>query len=168
MSVDVDRVLSEKVHSESFSKDTDDSFETALNSHYSIDSISVGQISRPSVIGTSAFGYDGTDDGCDNVGGDVGQQQQSQYPMSPFTWTQFNDSSNETNIYPPYVISYGQPSSSTDEEYNMPSHSPSTKMSYNSYHIPYQMQGGFDISTWVNPEYPIHVETMGRTQEIYA
>ena len=84
-SVDVDRVLSEKVHSESFSKDTDDSFETALNSHYSIDSISVGQISRPSVIGTSAFGYDGTDDGCDNVGGDVGQQQQSQYPMSPFT-----------------------------------------------------------------------------------
>ena len=88
-SVDVDRVLSEKLHSESFSKDTDDSFETTLNSHHSIDSISVGQSSRPSVIGTSAFGYDdsryGTDDGCDNVGGDVGQQQQSQYPMSPFT-----------------------------------------------------------------------------------
>ena len=30
--------------------------------------------------------------------------------------TQFSDSSNEANVYPPHVMSYGQPSSSTDEE----------------------------------------------------
>ena len=77
--VDVDRVLSEEVHSESFSKDTDNSFEAALNSHMLVDSTSVGQSSRPSVAGTSAFGYDGsrggTDDEGDNVGEYVGQQQ---------------------------------------------------------------------------------------------
>ena len=50
---------------------------------------------------------------------------------------QFSDSSNEANVYPPYVMSYGQPSSSTDEEYGMPSHSLSTQMSYDSYHVPY-------------------------------
>ena len=33
--------------------------------------------------------------------------------------TQFSDSSNEANVYPPHVMSYGQPSSSTDEEYGM-------------------------------------------------
>ena len=82
--------------------------------------------------------------------------------------TQFSDSSNEVNVYPPYVMVYGQPLSSMDEEYGMPSHSPSTQMSYDSYHIPCQMQGGFDTSTWVNLEYPIHVEAVGRTQEIYA
>ena len=31
--VDVERVLSEEVHSESFRKDTEDSFQVALNSH---------------------------------------------------------------------------------------------------------------------------------------
>nr|CAN75768.1 hypothetical protein VITISV_032563 [Vitis vinifera] len=163
------------------------------------------------------------DDEGDNAGGDVGQQQQSQYPMSPFTYeddfthctqdedhdsrkvgpsigaignsyrgreqtmappfneqlfsasfesisirTQFSDSSNEVNVYPPYVMVYGQPLSSMDEEYGMPSHSPSTQMSYDSYHIPCQMQGGFDTSTWVNLKYPIHVEAVGKTQEIYA
>ncbi|RVW74178.1 hypothetical protein CK203_055992 [Vitis vinifera] len=50
---------------------------------------------------------------------------------------QFSDSSNEANVYTPYVMGYGQPSSSTDEEYGMPSHSPSTLMSYDSYHVPY-------------------------------
>ncbi|KAL6338646.1 hypothetical protein AAG906_021463 [Vitis piasezkii] len=88
--VDVDQVLSKEVHSESFSKDTDDSFEATLNSHPSVDSTSVRQSSRPSVASTSASSYDGsrggTDDGGDNAGGDVGQQQQSQYPMSPFTY----------------------------------------------------------------------------------
>ena len=79
--VDVDQVLLKEVHSESFSKDTDDSFEATLNWHPSVDSTSVGQSRKPSVFSTSTSGYDGlrggTDDGDDNVGGDVGQQQQS-------------------------------------------------------------------------------------------
>ena len=79
--------------------------------------------------------------------------------------TQFSDSSNKANVYPPHVMSYGQPSSSTNEEYGMPSYSPSAQMSYQ---VPYQMEGGFDINTWVNLEYLIHVKAMGRTQEIYA
>ncbi|RVX11055.1 hypothetical protein CK203_013319 [Vitis vinifera] len=79
--------------------------------------------------------------------------------------TQFSDSSNEANVYPPHVMSYGQPSSSTDEEYGMSRCFLSKQMSYQ---VPYQMKGGFGINTWVNFEYPIHVEAMGRTQEIYA
>ena len=51
--------------------------------------------------------------------------------------TQFSDSSNEANVYPPYVMSYGQPSSSIDEEYGMSRYSPSRKMSYQ---VPYQME----------------------------
>ncbi|RVW75460.1 hypothetical protein CK203_061508 [Vitis vinifera] len=58
--VDVERVLSEEVHSESFSKDTEDSFQGALNSHQEVDSTSIGQSSRPSAAGTSASGYDGS------------------------------------------------------------------------------------------------------------
>ncbi|RVW61028.1 Beta-catenin-like protein 1 [Vitis vinifera] len=69
--------------------------------------------------------------------------------------TQFSDSSNETNVYPPHVMSYGQPSSSTDEEYGMSHYSPSRQMPYQ---IPYQMEEGFGVNTWVNFEYPIHVE----------
>ncbi|KAL6348408.1 hypothetical protein AAG906_005716 [Vitis piasezkii] len=79
--------------------------------------------------------------------------------------TQFSDSSNEANIYPPYVMGYDQPSSSTDEEYGMPSYPSDAQMSYQ---VPYQMQGGFEMNTWVNLEYPIHVEAVGRAQEIYA
>ncbi|RVW49071.1 hypothetical protein CK203_111714 [Vitis vinifera] len=79
--------------------------------------------------------------------------------------TQFSDSSNEANVYPPHVMSYGQPSSSTDEEYGMSHYSPSRQMPYQ---IPYQMEEGFGVNTWVNFEYPIHVEAVGRTQEIYA
>ena len=82
--------------------------------------------------------------------------------------TQFSDSSNEANVYPSYVMCYGQPSSSTDEEYGMPGHPPFAQMSYDSYHVWYQMQGGFDTSIWVNLEYPIHVETVGKTRGIYA
>ncbi|KAL6320946.1 hypothetical protein AAG906_010755 [Vitis piasezkii] len=48
--------------------------------------------------------------------------------------TQFSDS-NETNVYPPHVMSYGQPSSSTDEEYGMSRYSPSRQMSYQ---VPYR------------------------------
>ncbi|RVW88831.1 hypothetical protein CK203_034746 [Vitis vinifera] len=79
--------------------------------------------------------------------------------------TQFSDSSNEANVYPLHVMSYGQPSSSTNEEYGMLRCSLSTQMSYQ---VPYQMEGGFDINTWVNFEYLIHVEAVGMTQEIYA
>ncbi|KAJ9686759.1 hypothetical protein PVL29_015555 [Vitis rotundifolia] len=80
--VNVERVLSKEVHSESFSKDTDDS-------HQEIDSTSAGHSSRPSAAGTSASGYDGsrggTDDGGDNAGGDINEGQHSQYPVSQFT-----------------------------------------------------------------------------------
>ncbi|RVW92586.1 hypothetical protein CK203_039385 [Vitis vinifera] len=202
-----------EVHSESFSKDTDDS-------HQEIDSTSASHSSRPSATGTSASGYDGsrggTDDGGDNAGGDINERQHSQYPVSQFTCentftqdedhgsrragpgigaigkpyrgrkrmmepyneellsrsfesmsigTQFSDSSNKANVYPPHVMSYGQPSSSTDEEYGMSRYSPSRQMPYQ---VPYQMEGGLGINTWVNFEYPIHVEAVGRTQEIYA
>ncbi|XP_059592045.1 uncharacterized protein LOC132253571 [Vitis vinifera] len=220
--VNVERVLSEEVHSESFSKDTDDSLH-ATYSQQEIDSTSAGHSSRPSAAGTSASGYDGsrggTDDGGDNGGGDIDERRHSQYPINQFTCendfthctqdedhgsrragpgigaigrpyrgrermmepyneellsgsfesmsigTQFSDSSNEANVYPPHVMSYGQPSSSTDEEYGMSHYSPSRQMPYQ---IPYQMEEGFGVNTWVNFEYPIHVEAVGRTQEIYA
>ena len=79
--------------------------------------------------------------------------------------TQFSDSSNEANVYPSYVMGYDQPSSSTDDEYGMLSYPSYAQMSYQ---VPYQMQRGFDMNTWVNLEYPIHVEGVGKTQEIYA
>ncbi|KAL6314882.1 hypothetical protein AAG906_029099 [Vitis piasezkii] len=157
-----------KVHSESFNKDTKDSFQGVLNSHQEVHSISVGQSSRPSAASTSASGYDGskggTDDGSDNARGDIGERQQSQYPMSQFTSkmisriahkmktmaleelvqgvlnmsieTQLSDSSNEANVYSPYVMGYGQPSSSSDEEYGMLSYLSVAQMSYQ---VPYQM-----------------------------
>ncbi|RVW72180.1 hypothetical protein CK203_061834 [Vitis vinifera] len=53
-------------------KDTDDSVQTALNSHQEIDSTSASHSSRRSAASTSASGYDGsrggTDDGGDNAG----------------------------------------------------------------------------------------------------
>ena len=79
--------------------------------------------------------------------------------------TQFIDSLNEANVYLHYVMNYGQPSSLTDKEYGMSSYSPTTQMLYQ---VPYQMQRGFDMNTWVNFENPIHVEAVGRTQEIYV
>ncbi|KAL6329058.1 hypothetical protein AAG906_007348 [Vitis piasezkii] len=48
--------------------------------------------------------------------------------------TQFSNSSNEANVYPPHVMSYGQPSSS-DEEYGMSRYSPSRQMPYQ---VPYR------------------------------
>ncbi|RVW97528.1 Cucumisin [Vitis vinifera] len=161
----------------------------ALNSHQEIDSTTAGHSSRPSAAGTSAFGYDGSRGGTND--GDHGSRRASlgigaigkpyrgrKQMMEPYNKellsgsfesmsirTQFSDSSNEANIYPPYVMSYGQPSSSIDEEYGMSRYSPSRKMSYQ---VPYQMEGGFGINTWVNFEYLIHVEAVGRTQEIYA
>nr|CAN81812.1 hypothetical protein VITISV_020893 [Vitis vinifera] len=63
--VDVDRVLSEEVHTDSFSQDTRNSFrqgisQPAVTSRPSFDSTSVEHSSRPSAIGTSASGYDGS------------------------------------------------------------------------------------------------------------
>ena len=164
--VAVDRVLSEEVHSESFSQDTRDSFHPAVTSQPSIDS-SAEHSSSPSFVGTSTTGYDGsrgeaTNDGSDteNDGRDIADQQISQYPFSPFTGeddfthatqdedhrsrraspgigsignpyrgrqrrmthhnedslsasfesmnigTQYNDSSNDDNIFPPNTMSY--------------------------------------------------------------
>ncbi|RVW74958.1 hypothetical protein CK203_049908 [Vitis vinifera] len=186
--VNVERVLSEEVHSESFSKDTDDSLHVTY-SQQEIDSISAGHSSRPSAAGTSASGYDGSRGGTDD--GDHGSRRAGpgigaigrpyrgrERMMEPYNeellsgsfesmsiGTQFSDSSNEANVYPPHVMSYGQPSSSTDEEYGMSHYSPSRQMPYQ---IPYQMEEGFGVNTWVNFEYPIHVEAVGRTQEIYA
>ncbi|RVW26708.1 hypothetical protein CK203_116355 [Vitis vinifera] len=180
--VNVERVLSEEVHSKSFSKDTDDSLH-ATYSHQEIDSTSVGHSSRPSAAGTSASGYDGsggeTDDGdhgSRRAGpgiGAIGRPYRGrERMMEPYNeellsgsfesisiGTQFSDSSNEANVYPPHVMSYGQPSCSTNEEYGMSHYSPSRQMSYQ---IPYQMEEGFGVNTWVNFEYPIHVEAVGR------
>ena len=169
--VDVERVLFEEVHSESFSQETGDSFQPVFTSRPSFDS-SVDYSSRPSFAGTSTIGYDGsrgegTNDGSDigNDGGDNVDRQQSEYPLSPFTGeddfthatqdedhgsrraglgigaigkpyrgrrrrmtqqnedsfstsfksmsigTQYSDSSNDANVFPPYTMSYGQPSS---------------------------------------------------------
>ena len=84
--VNVERVLSEKVHSESFSKDTKNLFQVALNFHQEVDSTSVSHSSWPSAIGTSASDYDGsrggTDDEGDKAGGDIWEHRQSQYPMN--------------------------------------------------------------------------------------
>ncbi|KAL6326037.1 hypothetical protein AAG906_038529 [Vitis piasezkii] len=135
------------------------------------------QFSRPSVAGTSVFGYDGSrsgtndgDHGSRRVGPSIGAIRKPyrgrERTMEPHNellsgsfesmsiGTQFSDSSNEANVYPPHVMSYGQPSSSTNEEYGMSRCSPSTQMSYQ---VPYQMEGGFDINTWVNFEYLIHM-----------
>ena len=72
---DVERVLSKEVHNESFCKDTEDSFQRALDSHQEVDSTSASQSNRPSAAGTFAFGYNGsrgrTDDGGDNARGDI-------------------------------------------------------------------------------------------------
>ncbi|RVX03428.1 hypothetical protein CK203_019930 [Vitis vinifera] len=183
--VNVERVLSEEVHSESFSKDTDNSVQTTLNSYQELDSTSVGHSSRPSAAYTFASGYDGSRGGTDD--GDHGSKRAGpsigvigkpyrgrERTMEPYNeellsrsfesmsiGTQFSDSSNETNVYPPYKMSYGQPSSSTDEEYGMSRCSPSRQMSYQ---VPYQMEGGFGINTWVNFEYPIHVEIVNELE----
>ena len=88
---DVEWVLSEEVHSESFSQDTIDSFQLIVTSRPSFDS-SVEHSSRPSFAGTSTTGYYGsrgerTNDGSDtgNDGGDNADQQQREYPLTPFT-----------------------------------------------------------------------------------
>ena len=75
--------------------------------------------------------------------------------------TQFNDSSNEANIFSPYTMSYGQPSShssgSINEEYEMINYPHDPQMSFQ---ISYQMQQGFQMNMWVNPEFLIHGEVV--------
>ena len=54
--------------------------------------------------------------------------------------TQYSDSSNDGNIFPPNTMTYGQPSSnpsaSIDEKYGMINYPHAEQMSF---HIPYQM-----------------------------
>ena len=75
--------------------------------------------------------------------------------------TQFSDSSNEGNIFPPYTMSYGQPSShpsgSIGEEYGMINYPHDPQISY-------QMQQRFQTSMWVNHEFPIYGKVVGRSQ----
>ena len=75
-SVDVERVLSEEVHSESFSQDTRNSFQSVVTFRPSFDS-SVEHSSRLNFVDIFTTGYDGsrgegTNDGSDtrNDGGD--------------------------------------------------------------------------------------------------
>ena len=89
--VNVERVLFEEVHSESFSQETRDSFKPVVTSRPSFD-LSFEHSSRPSFAYTSTIGYDssrgeGTNDGSDtgNDGGNNADRQQSEYPFSPFT-----------------------------------------------------------------------------------
>ena len=83
--------------------------------------------------------------------------------------TQYSDSSNDDNIFPPNTMSYGQPSSnpsaSIHEEYGMINYPHVEQMSF---HIPYQMRQRFQTNMWVNPEFPIHGEVVGTSQDIYA
>ena len=83
--------------------------------------------------------------------------------------TQYSDSSNDSNIFPLNTMSYGQPSSnpsaSIDEEYGMTNYPHAEQMSF---HIPYQIQQGFQTNMWVNLEFRIHEEVVGTSQNIYA
>ena len=82
--------------------------------------------------------------------------------------TQYSDSSNDANVFPPYTMSYGQPSSHPSDsigEYGMINYPHDAQMSFQT---PYQMQQGFQTSMWVNPEFPIHGEVVGTNQDIYA
>ena len=82
--------------------------------------------------------------------------------------TQYSDSSNDANIFPPYTMSYGQPSSHPSNsigEYGMINYPHDAQMSFQT---PCQMQQGFQTSMWVNPKFPIHREVVGTSQDIYA
>ena len=82
--------------------------------------------------------------------------------------TKYSDSSNDANVFPPYTMSYGQRSSHPSGsigEYGMINYPYDPQMAFQ---IPCQMQQGFQISTWVNPEFPIHGEVVGTSQDIYA
>ena len=82
--------------------------------------------------------------------------------------TQYSDSSNDANIFSPYTMSYGQPSSHSSGsigEYGMINYPHNPQMSFQTL---YQMQQGYQISMWVNSEFPIYGEVVGTSQNIYA
>ena len=82
--------------------------------------------------------------------------------------TQYSDSSNDVNVFPPYKMSYGQPSSHPSSfigEYGMINYPHDPQMSFQ---ISYQMQQGFQTSMRVNPVFPIHGEVVDTSQDIYA
>ena len=83
--------------------------------------------------------------------------------------TQYSDSSNDASVFPHYTMSYAQPSSnpsaSIDEEYEMINYPHAKQIPF---HLPYQMQQGFQTSMWVNTKFPIHREVVGRSQNIYT
>ena len=67
--------------------------------------------------------------------------------------TQYSDSSNDANVFPPYTISYGQPSSHPLDsigEYGMINYPHDAQMSFQT---PYQMQQRFQTSMWMNPNF---------------
>ena len=75
--------------------------------------------------------------------------------------TQYSDSSNDANVFPPYTMSYGQPSSHPSDsigEYGMINYPHDAQISFQT---PYQMQQGFQTSMWVNSKFPIYGEAMG-------
>ena len=77
--VDVERVLFEEVHSESFSQDTRDSFQLVVTSRPSFDS-SVEHNSRPNFVGTSTTGYDDSRGRRINDDNDTGNVTPQKYP----------------------------------------------------------------------------------------
>ena len=82
--------------------------------------------------------------------------------------TQYSDSSNDVNVFPSYTMSYYQPSSHPSGsigECGIINYLYDPQITFQ---IPYQMQQGFQTSMWVNPEFPIHGEVVGTSQDIYA
>ena len=82
--------------------------------------------------------------------------------------TQYSDSSNDINVFPPYTMSCDQPSSHPSGsigECGMINYLHDPQMTFQ---IPYQMQQGFQTSMWVNPEFPIHGEVVSTSQDIYT
>ncbi|XP_034704053.1 annexin D3-like [Vitis riparia] len=80
-SVNVERLLFDKVHNDSFNQDTRDSFlqgtsQSIVTSRPSFDSTSVEHSSRPSAASTSASGYDGSRGEETNDGSDPGNDGQ--------------------------------------------------------------------------------------------
>ena len=65
--------------------------------------------------------------------------------------TQYSDSSNDANVFRPYTMSFGQPSSnpliSIDEEYEMINYPHAYQIPF---HISYKMQQGFKTIMWMN------------------
>ena len=67
--------------------------------------------------------------------------------------TQYSDSSNDDNVFPPYTMSYGQPSSHPSDsigEYGMINYPHGAQIPFQT---PYQMQQRFQTSMWVTPNF---------------